>query len=329
VSTKDIKATVFIPTYNGEEFLEDIFVAIFKQKVDFNYEVLVIDSGSKDKTIEIIRKFEKKHSNLRFIEIDNSEFGHGKTRNYAAKLAKGEFIAYLSHDAIPAHNRWLYEMIKPFEIHEKIVGVMGRQIPRPKCVPLLKYEINAVFKSFGPEFGTTLFYKDDFIKNRDMLNAVSFYSDVNSATRRAFLLDVIPYRDVRYSEDQMFGEDVIEAGYYKVYAPRGSVEHSNEITLRDYKHRMFDETMGLRKVGKKIATPSIKGIVKSVVVGSAKDGIRTVLDKQYSFKRKAYWLVMNPFYHIEKWRGVRLATRTHLNDTATFDKNSLEKRRKN
>ena len=322
-----IKATIFIPTYNGDAYLDKILSMIFKQEVDYKYEVLVIDSGSSDGTLPIVHKYLNKHDNMRLIEIDKKEFGHGKTRNYAAQVSNGEFIVYLSHDAIPASKSWLYEMLAPFEINEKIMGVTGRQIPRHKCVPLLKYEIRSVFNQLGPEAGTSIFYKDTFMKNPVYRDMVTFYSDVNSATRRKFLLDSIAYREVPYAEDQLFGRDLIDSGYYKAYAGRGSVVHSNDLLLREYKHRVFDETIGLRKIGTELRMPSRKSIVKSVVLGVLKDGYHTVMDDQYSLKRKVYWLLVNPLYHIEKWRGVRLAIKASLDDSEIFGKYSLESRR--
>ena len=54
-----------------------------------------------------------------------------------------------------------------------------------------------------------------------MRNAVTFYSDVNSAARKDILTGEVPYRDVSYAEDQLLGRDVISAGYIKAYdAPR-------------------------------------------------------------------------------------------------------------
>ena len=113
---------------------------------------------------------------------------------------------------MPAHDRWLYELLKPFELNDRVAAVMGSQIPRAWCFPLLKYEINAVFDGFGPGFGTTLFYDDDFIASEGVRNAVTFYSDVNSAARRDVLTGPVPYQDVSYAEDQLFGRDIIAAG---------------------------------------------------------------------------------------------------------------------
>ncbi|WP_324274290.1 glycosyltransferase family A protein [Blastococcus brunescens] len=155
----DLLATVVVLTYNGERYLRDLLHAVTHQRIDGAVEILVIDSGSTDSTLQIVADY----PHARLLQIPNIEFGHGRTRNRAAHEARGRYVAYLTHDAVPAHDRWLYELLKPFEISERIVAVMGSQIPRPWCFPLLKYEINAVFEGFGPGFGTTLFYDDEFI----------------------------------------------------------------------------------------------------------------------------------------------------------------------
>jgi rhamnosyltransferase len=321
------KATVFIPTWFGERYLTELLRNVFSQEVNFEYEVLIYDTSSTDRTQEIIKDFAEKHSNLRFKVITKEEFGHGRTRQAAAHDARGEIMVYLSQDATPADKHWLYEMVRPFDLNDKVMAVLGKQEPRAHAFPLLKGEIRAVFGSFGPDTGTTLFYKDNFAKNAAIRDSLSFYSDVNSATRRKFLLEKIPYQDVPYAEDQLFGRDIIEAGYIKAYAARGRVLHSNDIMLREYKHRMYDEVIGLRKTGFKVEKPSKKRMIKSVVLGAIKDSIRILRDNQYSWKRKIYWLVVNPFYHIQKWRGVTLAVNADINNDSVHEQHSFESKR--
>lgn len=322
------KATVFIPTYNGETYLEDILKSLFNQKVDFDFEVLIIDSGSKDATLDIIKPYADKHPNLILKEIPNTEYGHGKTRDFAAHEANGEIVVYLSHDAVPSHDRWLYEMVRPFEINDNLLGVFGKQIPRPNCIPMLKSEINAVFGGFGPDFGTTLFYKDYFVDSQGVYDAVSFYSDVNSASRKKTLTSTLPYQHVKYAEDQILGRDIIDNGYYKCYAPRASVFHSNDLMLKEYRRRTFDETYGLRKVGIPVNVPSYKTIAKLMVRGIVRDTRNILTDKEYSLARKVYWLFANPLFHIEKWRGIRKACLANLEDPSVYNKYSLEASRK-
>lgn len=326
VSPPDI--TIFLPTYFGEQYLEEMLEAIFKQKIDRTFEVLTYDTSSSDRTPEIIAKFAKKHKNMRTKTITKEEYGHGKTRIAAAHDSEAEFVVFISQDATPAHDRWLHELIKPFDISPKIIGVMGKQDPRPKAFPMLKREITSVFNSFGPNEGTTVFYKDDFVKTQEIYDKISFYSDVNSAARRKFLVGEIPYKDVAYAEDQLFGRDVIDAGYMKAYASRANVIHSNEFKMSEYKYRMFDETMGLRNVGIDVQQPSWKFIIKVTAINFLKDIKWSLTDKQYGWKRKIWGILTSPVYSINKWVGVRSAALADLADKEFVGKYSLEERKR-
>lgn len=317
-------ATVAILTYNGETYLRGILEMAVAQEIDGEVEVLVIDSGSTDSTLQIVADFPM----VRLHQIENSEFGHGKTRNLAARIASGEFIAFLTHDAIPTNTSWLRELVAPFDIDERIVAVMGKQIPRARAFPLQKYEIYGVFAQFGPDFGTSIFYNDDFVRDAGTLGAITFYSDVNSAARRAFLVDTIPYRDVRYAEDQMFGQDLIAAGYRKAYAPRAAVEHSNDLTLSEYGARIFDETVGLRQIGTDVPTMTATQTVRRVIRSSLGDSARIARDGGYSWKRKLYWFVVNPAFQARKWSSYRKAARVDLENSDEIKAGSLEHQRK-
>lgn len=317
----EVLATVVIPTYNGELYLRRILEALRSQKIEGKFEVLVIDSGSTDATLGIVGEYPE----VKLHQIKNSEFGHGRTRNLAASLARGTFVAYLTHDAVPDHDGWLRELLAPFSIDDRVKAVMGKQNPRPGCFPLMRYEISSVFAQFGPDFGTTLFYGDDALSAQ--LDAITFYSDVNSATRREFLIETIAYRDVLYAEDQVFGRDLIEAGYWKAYAPRASVEHSNDVTLHEFGLRIFDETVGLRRIGTPIRRLSVAGVIKYTLLTSAHDSMRIQRDRGYSRRRKLYWLVINPLYHARKWASYRRASIVDLNDEKALKAGSLEANR--
>jgi rhamnosyltransferase len=310
VDPQELVATVVVLTYNGERYLRDLLQAVVTQRIDGRFETLVIDSGSTDSTLDIVAEF----PSVRLLRIPNEEFGHGRTRNRAAHEARGRYVAYLTHDAVPAHDRWLYELLKPFELNDRVAAVMGSQIPRAWCFPLLKYEINAVFDGFGPGFGTTLFYDDDFIADEGVRNAVTFYSDVNSAARRDVITGPVPYQDVSYAEDQLFGRDVIAAGLIKAYAPRAAAMHSNDMTLAEYDERMEAETMGQREVGIAVAVPSVKVVGRMMARGLARDTARLLRDRDFSLRRKLYYLVLGPLYHLQKWRGVRRGAKAELPD---------------
>lgn len=231
-------ATVVIPVFNGaDDHLAETLQATLQQRLDQPYEVLAIDSGSSDDSVSILQSFAATYPNLRTVEIPNSEFSHGGTRQWAAELSNGKYVVYLSQDAIPADEQWLSKMIAGFSYGDKVGGVLGRQKPRPDCFPAQKLEIDRAFGSQGLPDQYSVF--DSSFPNQKFAR---FYSDVCSAAPRDLLLGPLPYRPVNYAEDQAFGIDLIENGYQKVFAGPAVVIHSNDVRLRDYARRMSDES---------------------------------------------------------------------------------------
>jgi rhamnosyltransferase len=312
-----VDVTVIIPTFNGEKYLADVLEAIAAQVFAGTVETLVIDSGSTDDTLAIVAA----HPAVRLHQIPNPEFGHGRTRQLAATLATGEIVAYLTQDAIPAHSAWLAELTAPLD---RAAAVTGRQIPREGCFPLLKYEIEASFAALGPADRVTVVTKSD----SEDVDAISFYSDVNSATRRAFLLETIPYRDLPYSEDFAFATDLLVAGYAKAYAPRASVIHSNDLTLSEYGKRVFDETIALRRIGHAMPVVSRLRQVTRTGYGVLRDSMKIIADPDYGFVSTLGWLVRNPWYQVAKWRSLYAATHVSLDDEDAIARGSLEAERK-
>ena len=296
-------ATVVILTYNGERYLDEILTAIEGQDWDGELEVLVIDSGSSDRTLDIVAA----HPRARLHEIPNSDFGHGRTRDLAAHLASGEFVAYLTHDATPASPQWLAELVAPMLDDDRIVAVLGKQLPRPHCQPMLKYEIQTTFAALGPDAGVTVF-RGDRLGSRAEIEAAGFYSDVNSAARRSVLVGPVPYRDVSYAEDQLFGRDLLAAGLRKAYAPRAAVVHSNDLSIREAGRRATEEILALRGIGTQVAPLGRAGMLRLILRGSLVDGMRIVRDRQWGVLGRLRWLFVNPLYQVAKWSGHRRGT---------------------
>ncbi len=295
--------TVAIPTFNGEEFMESVIESILSQKTKKQYELLIVDSGSTDRTLDIIRRFGDK---VRLVQISNSEFGHGKTRNAIAKLAKGEIIMYLTQDAVPAHENWLNEMMHPFSISEKIVAVFGKQIPRPDCMPLNKRDMINAFAGQGPDGSLTLHYRDPFVN--DSFPATSeFFSDANSAVRRTALLKDIPYRDVPYAEDRYLAEDILNKGLIKAYVPYGSVIHSHNYKLKEYFGRVYDEYAALKRLYPERQLVSVQELLFGSLKDSWQDIKFIIKDKDYTTKAKLRWLMQAPIYNILRRTAGRAA----------------------
>lgn len=310
--------TVAVLTYNAEKFLEDLLDGVAAQKTKRLVEVLVIDSGSSDRTLEIVAK----HPKVRLHQIPNSEFGHGKTRNLAAEMAEGEYVLYLTQDAIPAHEHWLEAMVEPFELSEKVGCVVGKQIPLPEAPVTVKREVISVFRGLGPDDSVSFQRKNKLTQELGLVN--TFMSNTNSAIRKD-LLAKIPFRDVNYAEDQGLGIDILEAGYYKAYSPLGAVMHSHNYGVREYFRRKFDEYVGLRQTTGYTARPGFRELVLGSGKATLRDWVFLVRDKQYSLPQKLANFLKAAFYNI----GLRLAIRAAANhkiSTKMHQKLSLEAR---
>lgn len=302
--------TVAILTFNGERYLDAILGALEAQRYDGKVDILVVDSGSTDRTLEIVAK----HPGVRLHEIPNDEFGHGRTRNLVAQLAVGEIVAYLTHDAVPADNGWLAALIAPMVDDDRIVAVIGKQVARPSAPPVLKYDIARVFTRLGPDYGTTIFFDNGSLRDETARNRASFYSDACSAARRDILLHHVPYRDVQYAEDRLFGRDLIDRGYRKAYVPMAVVEHSNDGTLREFGQRIAADVIGLRQVGAELVPVSRLAAVKQWVKWSLMDAAQILVDRDYGRGRKLYWLVVNPVFHMVKWKNYRAGSLARIQE---------------
>ncbi|MBO6505228.1 MAG: glycosyltransferase [Kordiimonadaceae bacterium] len=220
------KASVVIPTLNAGSVLEGVLEAVVNQTTPWPFEVLVIDSGSTDGTLDTVAK----HPSVRLHQIDKKDFNHGATRNLGAELTTGEFIAYLTHDAMPVNDRWLYNMVSSIEQFPNAAGAFGKHFAWPEASAYTKRDLNNHFQLFsGLPIAVSKSTDEKRWKAKDQgwLQALHFYSDNNSCFRRE-VWEKIPYRKVTFGEDQLWAWDIIKAGYQKVYAPQATVYHSHD-----------------------------------------------------------------------------------------------------
>jgi len=119
---KSPKVSVIIAAHNEERTLARCLSAVLNQAYK-DYEILVVDNNSTDKTSEIIKKFQKKDKKVRYVF--EKRRGRGAARNAGIKEAKGEIIAMTDSDCIVPEN-WLSDITKPI-IHEDEIAVTGSE----------------------------------------------------------------------------------------------------------------------------------------------------------------------------------------------------------
>jgi glycosyltransferase involved in cell wall biosynthesis len=220
--------TVVIPTCNGGPLLKKTLEAVLDQNTSFEFDILVIDSASNDGSIEEIQNLPR----VMIKRITRAEFGHGKTRNLGAELASGEFVAYLTQDAIPANRYWLENLVQPIIYDGDIAGVFGAHIAHPYHSPLADMELFHHFYSWLASNHVTPIKLNDERSDAIVQDHQRFYSDNNSCLRKS-VWKTIPYPDITYGEDQLWAEQILKAGYKKAFAPMAIVYHSHEYGFRE------------------------------------------------------------------------------------------------
>jgi rhamnosyltransferase len=219
---KNVKTSIIILTRNAGSRLVEVLNSVFKQSYK-DFEVILIDSESTDKTLEIAKSFPVK---IKSIKPEN--FGHGKTRNLGSKLAKGKYVVYLTHDAIPADKDWLKYLIAPLK-NKEVAGVYSRQVPREneKIIDRLFYI------SLYPD--KEKIWKKGLFKQGD-----NIFSDVSSAIKRDLLLKNPFMENIIVSEDYEWARRILEKGMNIIYNPKSKVIHSHSYNLRQAFKRGFD-----------------------------------------------------------------------------------------
>jgi len=235
--------TIVIPTKNAGEILDQCLDMVFKQKTSYEYEVICVDSGSSDNTLQIIAKYP-----VKLFKILPQEFGHGKTRNYGASKGTGDYIVFITQDAVPATDTWLQNFIDAMKMDDEIVGGFGIHYPYPDCNIIDKRDLAGHFKGFGED--NTIYQLEDkerYDREEGYRHLLAFFSDNNSCIKRS-VWEKYPYEDVDFAEDQIWARKMIELGYKKVYCPFAPVYHSHNYDLKSYFGRYFDEHKGLYEI---------------------------------------------------------------------------------
>ena len=298
-------ATIVIPTKNGGKLLDDVLTQIDNQKTHYLYEIVCVDSGSSDNTVDII----KKH-NCILKQISKEEFGHGKTRNLGASLGTGEFIIFITQDAKPYDENWLENFLDGMNQDPEIVGVFGKHYPYPDCNLLDKRDLYYHFLGFGEE--NTVYQLDDkerYKNEEGYRHFLAFYSDNNSCMRRS-IWEKYPYEDVDFAEDQIWARKMIELGYKKLYCPTAAVYHSHNYPLKEYKKRYFDEFKGLYQLHKFIMVKSWIDLIPRYLLNVWND-LKYINQLDISKDEKKYWKKYSIIRNWYRFHSAYLAGKYH------------------
>ena len=223
-----MKVSVVIPTLNAERCIGALLERLFSQTVKFN-EIIVADSESTDKTVEISSSF----AGVTVFNVERKKFNHGGTRDWALQKTTGDIVLFLTQDVLPVDECYAERLIAPFAEDDRIAMSSGRQIARHDA-PLIE-KLNREFN----------YSERVFVRDKDDLPRLGvktfFSSDCCSAYRRSAYDAIGGFdKDILVNEDMKIAAQFIFAGYKIAYVGTAGVYHSHNYSLRQQFARNFD-----------------------------------------------------------------------------------------
>lgn len=139
MSKNEKKISIIIPTYNSAELLPRAIKSVLNQSFQ-DFEIIIIDDASTDKTLDVVKKFLKKDNRIKYEKLKKNSGGAAKPKNTGIKISEGEFIATLDAD-----DEWfpskLAKQLNIFQESEKknlgFVGCFAKHIYIEEDVELL------------------------------------------------------------------------------------------------------------------------------------------------------------------------------------------------
>jgi rhamnosyltransferase len=202
---EEILFSIIIPVKNGDFWLEHLFQKLQQQTLFPQSEIIVIDSGSTDRSLEIISRYP-----VRLIRIPPAAFNHGLTRNLGVKEAKGEYIVMTVQDAVPGSDRWLEIFLEGFA-DDKVVAVCGQQVvphERDKNPVLWFRPVSDHQTHYSHIDDPAEFLKLSPAKQREMAG----WDNVTAAYRRSVLLEH-PFQAIDFAEDICWARTMLLKGF--------------------------------------------------------------------------------------------------------------------
>lgn len=209
--------SVVIPTLNAAGEIDELLTLIETQTLR-PFDILVVDSSSEDGTVDEVAK----HPRVNFVRIERKEFNHGSTRDIALRHTAGDFVCFLTQDAVPASSRYLETLVEPLLADNSVALVSGRQLPKANA-----RRFEQLVRDFNYPDTPSVRSKGDLEK----FGIKTFFaSDTCSAYRRAAYLECGGFDHVNTNEDMLMAAKFIASGMKVAYEPRAEVYHSHNLT---------------------------------------------------------------------------------------------------
>jgi glycosyltransferase involved in cell wall biosynthesis len=231
--------SIIVPVKNFERTIEKSFEYLLN--VDYprdSWEWVIVDGGSSDKTIEIIKAWQKKYPFIKLVEIPNCP-SPGFARNKALEVVKGDFLFFTDGDCAPSKN-WISEMLKHFNQDPKIATV-GGEVFTLKVDPDNLVEAwcqHFHFNMVSPRYGSIKEgYFPDFPRDPRPSDIgghkAYFFGTCNVAYRRSAMKEIgAKFWERPTGEDMDLSHQHRSKGWKFYFAPLAKVDHMHRADLK-------------------------------------------------------------------------------------------------
>ncbi|TOG48141.1 glycosyltransferase [Vibrio parahaemolyticus] len=265
-------ASVVIRTLNEERYLTELLTSISKQKCELvDLEIVIIDSGSTDKTLDIANQF-----GARITYIKKEEFTFGRSLNMGCEFAKGDFLVFVSGHCIPSSEHWLDELCRPL-LEEKAQYTYGRQIGRDTT----KFSEQCHFNKWFPEYNK-------------IPQEGYFCNNANAAVTRETWLKYRFCEKLTGLEDMHLAKQLVEEKGKVAYVAEAPVFHIHDETWKQVKTRYEREAYALKEIMPDVHF-SLSDFLRYYVSGVMSDSATAIREK--SFARNIKDIIFFRFNH--------------------------------
>lgn len=263
-----IYASIIIRTFDEENHLEQCLNSVFSQKMEKHFEVIIVDSGSTDATLNIASKF-----STQIFNLPKNKFSYGRSLNLGCSKAKGKALVFLSAHAIPERTDWLETLLKPLD--KDYIAVFGSQKPHRMHNPLVRRFVNETWQS-------KVILKEH---ERTWMK----YNNTNSAVLSSAWQELPFDEDMRSGEDTLWAKKAMASGKKIRYVQEAAVYHSHDEPLMQFYSRYKSDLYAMTSIaGRHTALLRLQDTAHNFV-----DDLRYIIKKNYSIRWIGYSFSQN------------------------------------
>jgi rhamnosyltransferase len=257
------RISVVVPTLNGAATLPAWLAAIERQQVAGGVEIVAVDSGSTDGTLDLLTS-----RVATLLRVAPADFDHGATRNLAIASARGALVVLAVQDAVPLDADYLDRLTRPFDVDPAVAGTVARQIASDGASAITRHYLTMWPAASAAPWTSRLSSAAEFerLTPAERLRRCVF-DNVASCLRRS-VWQRHPFVATPIAEDLAWARDVLLAGHAITYVPEAVVVHSHdrspayEFARTRVVHARLQALFGLRTI------PSWPLLVRAVAVSA-------------------------------------------------------------